>query len=111
VCLQATNDFGTTETCKNVAVFPNSITDLIVAELSVYPNPTMNEVVVSGLPQNSTIRDMYVVNTLGEKTPIQQPGLQTNSTLTVDVTTLPAGSYILVVTTDEGTYGGQLVKL
>ena len=111
VCLQATNDFGTTETCKNVAVFPNSITDLIVAELSVYPNPTMNEVVVSGLPQNSTIRDMYVVNTLGEKTPIQQPGLMTNSTLTVDVTTLPAGSYILVVTTEEGTYGGQLVKL
>lgn len=111
VCLSATNDFGTTENCKTVAVFPNSITDMIIAELAIYPNPTMHDAVISGVPQNSTIRDIYVVNTLGEKTPIEYTQMSGNTNLTVNTTTLPAGTYMLVITTDKGAYGGQLVKL
>lgn len=111
VCLTATNDFGSMESCKNVAVFPNSITDLITAEVSIYPNPAVYTATVIGMPSGASVRNLVVVTPNGQTAEVVYTENQQDGSISLDTTTLPAGTYLVVITTDMGTYGGRLIKL
>lgn len=75
-----------------------SLDDSLIAGLSVYPNPTQNEVTIDTKGQFE-LDSVVVYNLLGKRSSVALNGN------TVDMSSLSAGIYIIEVTTDSGETG------
>lgn len=110
VCLTGTNDFGSMESCKNVAVFPQSITETELAKINISPNPTSQFSVITGIPTGVQIDDLRLVDVTGHictLTYIHTIG----GSLLLDVGHAAPGAYMVIIRTGDITYGGRLIKL
>lgn len=110
VCLTATNDFGSMESCKNVAVFPQSILDLELMEIALAPNPTSTYTMISGLPAQARIDDLRVIHVTGQECSADYV-VTTAGNIQLDTKALAAGTYMVIIRSGDALYGGQLIKL
>jgi PKD repeat protein len=94
VCLKSTNVVGFNETCKSINLL-SGIDNLQVSSLTLYPNPASTNLTVEYEPSliNSTIE---VYNSFGEKVEIEYFYISSNM-LSLNLSPIPAGSYIIFI--------------
>ncbi len=110
VCLTASNDFGSTETCKNVAVFPQAIQNIVTELIAVYPNPAETYIRIEGLPSSITDANVALFDLAGNKLSYALSLNGIEGTYQMHIASLPAGSYFLLIATKEGSYRAQFIK-
>ncbi|MCI5058791.1 MAG: PKD domain-containing protein, partial [Flavobacteriales bacterium] len=96
VCLIVSNFCGNADTICDTAVvnFPVSIDALIKENLSIYPNPSDNEINIQGLD----ILSQYSISILDLKgTLVSSASITTSDLFSINIENLSQGSYILNV--------------
>ena len=98
---------------KSEPVLISQIADVGVDNLnegwSLYPNPTSGKLIVNAPISNSSITDIALFSTLGEQ--LRQGNIdELSSRITVSLTDLPAGLYVLQVTTNNARHVFRVVK-
>lgn len=81
-----------------------SVSENIIADVNVYPNPTSGLVTIDAKNQNIEIVD--VLDLTGKTVMHIETKLNT-----IDITSLPAGTYVLNITTEQGKLSQKVVKL
>jgi len=84
-----------------ILVPTNSKTQNSTTDISVFPNPSIDEVFIQS---ESPIKTVELFNTLGEK--LQISGNKKN----LDIKNIPAGTYLLKIETQQGIVEKQIVK-
>ena len=84
----------------------NSVTDLTAEEISIFPNPTKDKLVIQGLSQTLTTANCNVFSIDGKQCSAR---LTENNSL--DVSDLENGVYFVRISTKEGTATVQFVKV
>ncbi|MBT8276808.1 MAG: T9SS type A sorting domain-containing protein [Bacteroidia bacterium] len=87
-----------------VTQFTLGVDDVNAVNISVFPNPTTDQLNISA---NETITNITIYNLLGQVV-LQQT--QDTSNVTLDVSQLPTGNYIARVATDSGSQNLKVVK-
>lgn len=108
VCLTASNAIGEDTYCE-VIDLANAINDPALQYLTAYPNPAMNQITIT-LPGNLHQGAVQVFNTLGQQVSVAYTAVS-NGVCTLDMATIPAGEYWIMITTDTQRYCAQVVKL
>lgn len=108
VTLQATDSNGCMNTYTDtISVEINtSITAISEIGLELYPNPAANIVYLK--KEGDVINSVRVLNTEGRL--VRELKNLTTSSVSVDVSELKAGLYLLLVQTEQGSFTGRLVK-
>jgi hypothetical protein len=98
VCMSLVDDCGDADTCIDVLASLVDLNELQNSKaLTVYPNPTKNDLRINGLPENASF--MYdILNSVGQTV---QRGKVENNTL-IALNNLPEGLYILHITDLSG---------
>ena len=81
-----------------------SVTENSTQELNVYPNPTTGLVTLD--TKGKFVQSIDVLDLLGKTLMLLE-----TKTNTVDISSLPAGTYIMNITTDDGKLSQRIVKL
>jgi polyhydroxybutyrate depolymerase len=89
----------------NGRIQANSVADLNADEISIYPNPTKDKLVVQGLTQSLTTSNCRVFSVEGKQCAVNFT--ENNS---IDVNTLESGVYFLRWETIEGASSYQFLK-
>ncbi len=83
---------------------PSAVSEIRAAkELPVYPIPTVGPLTVD--VATNSVRSIDVINVLGAV--VLQPAVSNNR---IDISSLPNGTYILRITTDEGISAKRIIK-
>ena len=89
----------------NGRIQANDVNVLIAEQLSVYPNPTTDKLVVQGFPQSLTAANCSVFSVDGKQV---QVDVLDNRTL--DIMHVESGVYFLRIANQEGTSTIRFVK-
>ena len=89
----------------NGRILASEVNDLIAEEISVYPNPTTNQLAVQGFSQSLSAANCSVFSVDGKQV---QVDVLDNKTL--DTVQLESGIYFLRIATEEGTSTIRFVK-
>ena len=89
----------------NGRILANDVNDLIVEEISIFPNPTTDKVLIQGFPESLTAANCSVYSIDGKQV---QVDVLDNKTL--NVLHLESGVYLLRIDTEEGTSTVRFVK-
>jgi hypothetical protein len=89
----------------NGRIQANRVNDLMAEEISVFPNPTTDKLVIQGFPQSLTAANCSVVSVDGKQV---QVDVLDNKKL--DAIHLESGIYFLRIATEEGTSTIRFVK-
>ncbi|MEY3850442.1 MAG: hypothetical protein RJA38_883 [Bacteroidota bacterium] len=89
----------------NGRIQANSVADLNADEISIYPNPTKDKLVVQGLTQSLTTSNCRIFSVEGKQCTVNFT--ENNS---IDVNTLESGVYFLRLETIEGVSSYQFLK-
>lgn len=98
VCVTAYNSCGVDSACNNITVtVPGTgVSKVSVSNVQVYPNPTSDELYITGIVQNTSYR---VLNITGE---CMQQGTLVYGSNTLSMKTFAPGVYVLEMTGDDG---------
>jgi len=89
----------------NGKIGTNTVSELITEEISIFPNPTLDKMVIQGFSQTLTAENCRVFSVDGKQFNI---GFLDNNTL--DAGNLESGIYFLRIETKEGSAAVQFVK-
>ncbi len=89
---------------SDVLAVPGAINQIDPTEISIYPNPTLSDVIISG---KENIEWIEIINQLGET--IQTISVN-NFETTIDVINMPAGLYFMKIKTETGIYSSNFIK-
>ncbi len=91
--------------CEYVAKSYNVISSIaekeLLANITVYPNPSNGNLTISGLPSNA---DWYLTDVLGKTYPVESSGNVINGSVNINAEQLPAQMYLLQVVSGESRY-------
>ena len=95
-------------------LFPAVLTDtqdqLVEGNLQVYPNP-LERILVVDVPTGVQLNSLRVINPLGqEMRSLPQEDLQGRTRLSLDLSELPIGYYILQGESDSGRWHARVLK-
>ena len=91
-----------TSSCTEVVITPNAINELSAGGMSIYPNPVITTLNVE---TSSVLNQVSIYSINGSLLKIVD-----DNVLSVDVSELVKGMYILVVQTENGIYQSRFVK-
>ena len=89
----------------NGRILASGVDDLIAEEISVYPNPTMDKVMVQGFSQPLTAVNCSVFSVDGK-----QVQIDVLDSKTLDTAHLECGIYFVRIAAEEGTSTIRFVK-
>ena len=96
ICLTAYNSCGSNEICDTVTILVEGITEIPLSNISIYPNPASNVLIIDMLKNNDEITSNYIAieiyNALGQKVKTV-PKKGNLKTVTIPVSDLPNGTY------------------
>jgi hypothetical protein len=103
VCVTVTNGCGSNTSCKYVS-FTTGIKDAggAFSSVNIYPNPVQDELIITNLPQGSTVEVLDMTGRLLKRV---ESG---NAELHINVEGLSAGIYLLRFTDKEGRRGSSM---
>lgn len=110
VCLITSNDFGSGEVCKTIAVFPEAVVTENVSALKIWPSPASHYIQINGLPQDTKTEQVHIIGADGVKHQ-SHIRLTAQNTWQVHTEPLPAGNYWIVIQEGSTCYFGQFSKL
>lgn len=110
VCLTASNPFGSNTSCK-VIDLTSGVIQSEITNLTLYPNPAETYTVVTGDMGGSSYESLTIVNAIGQKLSTEGIISTNNGTLTINTSTLPAGSYTVNITSGNKLFIGRFIKL
>lgn len=87
-----------------IVSYESSINQLDPSQISIYPNPTTSNLILSG---KENIEWVEIINQLGET--IQTISIN-NFEANIDVQNIPAGLYFMKIKTDTGIYSSNFIK-
>lgn len=109
VCLTAINAIGEDTYCEIISA-TNALTDLTFLPLQVYPNPTQDVVAIQLPLLQSAQNTVFVYNTIGERLQVNYVANGTNQLL-LSLSTLPAGTYRIILSDGQHFYASNIIKL
>ena len=77
----------------------------------MYPNPAETYTVVTGELTGGSYETLTIVNAIGQKLNTEGIISTNNGTLTINTSTLPAGSYTVNITSSNKLFIGRFIKL
>ena len=80
-----------------------------IGEISIYPNPAIDEIVIENGSQN-IINSYQLINNLGEIISAQNISLLNGFTISITLKNLQAGIYFIKLTTDDGNIVRKVIK-
>ena len=105
ICLTATNGWGDSEiACKTLEVFVG-IQNTQQTHLDIYPNPTSDLVYIPNVPVDAQIR---VIDMQGRF--VQVNSTQAGTITALHVQSLPAGTYQVLISTQDAMYHALFIK-
>ena len=110
VCLTASNPFGSNTSCK-VIDLTSGVVQSEITNLTLYPNPAETYTVVTGELTGGSYETLTIVNAIGQKLNTEGIISTNNGTLTINTSTLPAGSYTVNITSSNKLFIGRFIKL
>ena len=84
------------------------LTNTTIKTLSVYPNPTCDKIFISGFDSKQSENTFYITNTSGQIVMIKKISSDSNNNVTIDVSGLGAGVYLISINNNSAT--GRFVK-
>lgn len=105
VCLTAGNAVGDNTTCKFVSV-GNTINNLQIEELNIYPNPATSTITIE--IENSNDYTLNIYNSIGQLMPVESTLFNTN--IIIPVNSLAAGNYVVKIISADKIYVGRFIK-
>ncbi|MDD4208797.1 MAG: T9SS type A sorting domain-containing protein [Bacteroidales bacterium] len=88
---------ASSDTATITFYYPDKIKEKSQFQLFLYPNPTNDNLTIKN--ENIPIKDVCLYNIMGQK--VKQVFVNSNET-TLDVSTLPAGMYLVKINTEQG---------
>jgi len=85
------------------------VASLEIGSAALWPNPAM-DVVTMEMPETLKISGVSVINTIGQIVQDFEPAFE-NGKMTIDVSSLHPGTYLLRIKTEKGTTTRKLIKL
>ena len=96
VCATVFADCGTHTWCKDIIIGTVGISDAALSAISVFPNPSSNELTVANVPQEMEYRIVNVVGVVMTQGDLHQGGNM------VPIAGLPIGTYLLEMSSQDG---------
>lgn len=96
VCATVFTDCGTHTFCRDIILGSVGIPETMLAAISVFPNPSSNELTVANVPQQMEYR---IVNVVGV---VMSQGALHQGSNSVPITALPSGTYLLEMSSQDG---------
>jgi hypothetical protein len=90
----------------NGKIGTNAVSELIAEEISIFPNPTVDKMVIQGFSHSLTAENCRVFSVDGK-----QFNIDFSENNTLDASLLDNGVYFLRIETKEGTATVQFVKV
>ena len=98
VCVTAYNACGSDSVCHEVITHPLGISSVVMADIKVYPNPAMSELMVTGITNNTDYRLISVTGVT-----LQQGVLPAGGGVnTIPLKDYAPGVYVLELTGENG---------
>lgn len=104
-----TSDAGCVSAASNSVLIAASVNDAVLGGLSIYPNPMMDQVTLSWTDAQATVTEVRLYDAVGRLVREMAPSAG-GSSVTLSVTDLPAGGYILEGITSKGTFRKTVLK-
>ncbi len=107
VCLTATNGVGSNESCEGILV--SSIQNALISVANVFPNPASNFIVIE-TDASLTEYNLRLTNLIGQEVAPENMQMGTDHTIHLNITNLPAGTYLVTIFTQTEIYFCEFIK-
>lgn len=111
VTLIVSNACGSDTVTQNVIVLKLNINQVAInVNMNAYPNPAQSDIIISAELPSAEMITIQVVNTLGQIVTNEQWAYTPGSKHLLDVRSLSAGNYVLLLKTSKGTAAKTIIK-